>query len=112
MPSIEIIDILRVVAICAFAGGTSFAGALIARYINFTDRQVLFFTAFGAGILISAAIFGMVIEAEKAFLLKSDALRSPMGGNIAAFKTKQEAEKAKSEFNGEILLWNDIKPKK
>jgi zinc transporter, ZIP family len=66
MPSIEIIDILRVVAICAFAGGTSFAGGLIARYINFSDRQVLFFTAFGAGILISAAIFGMVIEAEKA----------------------------------------------
>src|ERR671918_2015921 len=65
MPSIEIIDILRVVAICAFAGGTSFAGGLIARYINFSDRQVLFFTAFGAGILISAAIFGMVIEAEK-----------------------------------------------
>jgi ZIP family zinc transporter len=65
MPSIEIVDILRVVAICAFAGGTSFAGGLIARYINFSDRQVLFFTAFGAGILISAAIFGMVIEAEK-----------------------------------------------
>lgn len=66
MPSIEIIDILRIVAICAFAGCTSFAGALIARYINFTDKQVLFFTAFGAGILISAAIFGMVIEAEEA----------------------------------------------
>src|ERR687892_2759593 len=65
MPSIEIIDIVRVVAICAFAGGTSFAGGLIARYINFSDRLVLFFTAFGAGILISAAIFGMVIEAEQ-----------------------------------------------
>ena len=65
MSNIEIIDILRVVAICAFAGGTSFAGGLIARYVNFSDRQVLFFTAFGAGILISAAIFGMVIEAEK-----------------------------------------------
>jgi ZIP family zinc transporter len=65
MPSIDIIDTLRVVAICAFAGGTSFAGGLIARYINFSERQVLFFTAFGAGILISAAIFGMVIEAEK-----------------------------------------------
>jgi len=66
MPSIEIIDIVRVIAICAFAGGISFAGGLIARYINFSDRQVLFFTTFGAGILISAAIFGMVIEAEKA----------------------------------------------
>lgn len=65
MPSIDIIDILRVIAICAFAGGASFAGALIARYIKFSERQVLFFTAFGAGILISAAIFGMVIEAER-----------------------------------------------
>lgn len=65
MPSIEITDVMRVVMICAFAGGTSFAGALIARYVNFSDRQILFFTAFGAGILISAAIFGMVIEAEK-----------------------------------------------
>jgi hypothetical protein len=33
MPSIEIIDILRVIAICAFAGG------LIARYINFSERD-------------------------------------------------------------------------
>lgn len=65
MPSIDIIDILRVIAICAFAGGTSFTGALIARYIKFSERQVLFFTAFGAEILISAAIFGMVIEAER-----------------------------------------------
>src|ERR687895_1556733 len=65
MPSIEIIEIVRVVGICAFAGGTSFAGGLIAKYVNFSDRQVLFFTAFGAGILISAAIFGMVIESEK-----------------------------------------------
>jgi zinc transporter, ZIP family len=65
MPTIEIIDVVRVVMICAFADGTSFAGALIARYFNFSDRQILFFTAFDAGILISAAIFGMVIEAEK-----------------------------------------------
>jgi ZIP family zinc transporter len=65
MSNIEIIDIVRVVAICAFAGGTSFVGGLIAKYINFSERQMLFFTAFGAGILISAAIFGMVIEAEK-----------------------------------------------
>jgi zinc transporter, ZIP family len=65
MLSIEIIEIVRVIAMSAFAGGTSFAGALIARYVNFSNRQILFFTAFGAGILISAAIFGMVIEAEK-----------------------------------------------
>src|SRR5918997_4652406 len=65
MPSIEVVEIVRVIAMSAFAGGTSFVGALIARYVNFSTRQTLFFTAFGAGILISAAIFGMVIEAEK-----------------------------------------------
>lgn len=65
MPSIEAADILRVVAICAFAGGTSLLGGLLGRYVRFGKRQVLFFTAFGAGILLSAAIFGMVVEAEK-----------------------------------------------
>jgi hypothetical protein len=57
IPRIEIINIVRVIAMSAFAG------ALTARYANFSNRQVLFFTAIGAGTLISAAIFGMVIEA-------------------------------------------------
>jgi ZIP family zinc transporter len=64
LPNTDLVDIIRVVAICAFAGGTSFVGGLIAKFFNFSDRQVLFFTSFGAGILISAAIFAMVIEAE------------------------------------------------
>ncbi|MGI0000720.1 MAG: hypothetical protein ACRD6Q_05805, partial [Nitrososphaeraceae archaeon] len=40
-------------------------GALIARKRNFSEQQVLFFTAFGAGILMVAAVFEMVIEAEE-----------------------------------------------
>lgn len=52
------------IAITTFAGGTSFLGALIARKRNFSEQQILFFTAFGAGILMAAAIFEMVIEAE------------------------------------------------
>jgi hypothetical protein len=51
-----------VIAITTFAGGTSFLGALIARKRNFSEQQILFFTAFGAGILMAAAIFGMVID--------------------------------------------------
>jgi zinc transporter, ZIP family len=58
-------DILRVIAITAFAGGTSFLGVYIAKRMRFTDQQVLTLTAFGAGILIAAAVFEMVIEAEK-----------------------------------------------
>jgi ZIP family zinc transporter len=53
-----------VIAITTFAGGTSFLGALIARKRNFSEQQILFFTAFEAGILMAAAIFEMVIEAE------------------------------------------------
>ena len=59
------LDILRVIAITAFAGGTSFLGVYIAKRTRFTDQQVLTLTAFGAGILIAAAVFEMVIEAEK-----------------------------------------------
>jgi ZIP family zinc transporter len=59
------LDILRVIAITAFTGGTSFLGVYIAKRMRFTDQQVLTLTAFGAGILIAAAVFEMVIEAEK-----------------------------------------------
>ncbi|MBD0360718.1 MAG: hypothetical protein ICV56_08420, partial [Nitrososphaeraceae archaeon] len=63
--SLEVLDILRVIALLSFAGGTSFLGALISKYKKFGDQQILFLTSFGAGILISAAIFEMVIEAER-----------------------------------------------
>ena len=63
--SLEVLDILRVIALLSFAGGTSFLGAVISKYKKFGDQQILFLTAFGAGILISAAIFEMVVEAEK-----------------------------------------------
>jgi zinc transporter, ZIP family len=63
---VEAADMLRVVALAAFAGGTSFLGALLSRYIRFRSGQILFLTSFGAGVLISAAIFEMVIEAEEA----------------------------------------------
>jgi ZIP family zinc transporter len=63
--AISFTDILMVMGITLFAGGTSFIGALIAKYVNFSTSVILFLTAFGAGILISAAIFEMVIQAEK-----------------------------------------------
>src|ERR671919_1381312 len=63
--TIGAIDILRVIAITSFAGGTSFLGIYISKRTNFSEDHVLALTAFGAGILISAAIFSMVIEAEK-----------------------------------------------
>ena len=79
--SLEVLDILRVIALISFAGGTSFLGALISKYKKFGDQQVLFLTAFGAGILISAAIFEMVVEAEKIIGITLTLL-SFIGGSI------------------------------
>lgn len=63
--AIEVFDILRVIAITSFVGGASFLGALISKKRKFSEQKILALTAFGAGILMSAAIFGMVVEAEK-----------------------------------------------
>lgn len=52
------------------------------------------------------------IKSENAFLLKSDALRSPMGGNIAAFKSMEDRESIRIKLNGELLTWENIKPGK
>ena len=79
--SLEVLDILRVIALLTFAGGTSFLGALISKYKKFGDQQILFLTAFGAGILISAAIFEMVVEAEKIIGITLTLL-SFIGGSI------------------------------
>ncbi|MGA6988980.1 MAG: ZIP family metal transporter [Nitrososphaeraceae archaeon] len=70
------------IAITTFAGGTSFLGALIARKRNFSEQQILFFTAFGAGILMAAAIFEMVIEAETSLGITSTTLAFLAGAII------------------------------
>jgi len=41
------------------------------------------------------------------FILKSDALRSPMHGNMAAFTTKEHLTNARKQFNGDMLTWSD-----
>lgn len=58
-------EIIQTIALTSFAGFTSFLGIYMAKKINFSRRAVLALTSFGAGILIAAAIFEMVVEAEK-----------------------------------------------
>jgi len=48
------------------------------------------------------------IDADKAFLLVSPQLKTPMGGNAAAFASQDEAEKMKSTEGGDILHWNEV----
>ena len=51
------------------------------------------------------------IDLDKSFFLLSTALKSPMGGNAAAFATQQEAEKIKTTIPGDIVTWDELQEK-
>lgn len=49
-----------------------------------------------------------LINVNKSFLLKSNDLKSPMGGNIAAFDNPDSLMKIKQRYTGELVNWKDI----
>ena len=49
-------------------------------------------------------------KVETTFLLQSEELRSPMGGNIAAFTSEDSLNKMKEKFNGTVTNWATIFP--
>ncbi|HQW83518.1 MAG TPA: nitrous oxide reductase accessory protein NosL [Ferruginibacter sp.] len=49
-----------------------------------------------------------LIDVEKALFLNADELRSPMGGNIAAFDNKDSLAVIQKRFNGNNISWNDM----
>jgi copper chaperone NosL len=53
---------------------------------------------------------GRWLASVEAFLLQSESLNSPMGGNTIAFASEQERTDAMTQFNGSKLLWQDIDP--
>jgi copper chaperone NosL len=53
---------------------------------------------------------GIWIQPDKAFFLKSDLIKSPMGGNFAVFASEAERDEANKQYNGQKLKWDDIKP--
>ena len=48
------------------------------------------------------------IEASKAFLYRSDELRSPMGGNTASFSKEAEMTETAKRFKGEKVSWTAL----
>lgn len=50
-----------------------------------------------------------LFDATNAWLVKSDDIKSPMGGNTVAFSTKEQAEQhAKTLQNASILTWSNL----
>ncbi|CAN5745235.1 hypothetical protein BH23THE1_BH23THE1_02640 [soil metagenome] len=52
---IEISNVITIIAITAFAGCTSFVGALISHKMQISESKILTLTAFGAGLLMSVS---------------------------------------------------------
>lgn len=51
---------------------------------------------------------GELINTNNCFLVKNDELKSPMGANIAAFKSEKDLKDYQSEFSGTELKWEDF----
>ena len=52
---------------------------------------------------------GKLIDAKSASYLKSELVKSPMASNVAAFKSESDLEKVKTELNGTVLSWDNVK---
>ena len=48
------------------------------------------------------------IVAQKAFLLKSEELHSPMGGNVASFDNEKKLKDAAQKVKGETVTWDAL----
>ena len=49
-----------------------------------------------------------LLDAQQAKFLKSDALKSPMGGNVAAFQHADSLRNIQQQFAGNQLQWDDL----
>jgi copper chaperone NosL len=49
------------------------------------------------------------IDASKAWYLKSDLLKSPMGLNISSFANKSDAQNVRNVFPGKLINWEQVK---
>ncbi len=51
---------------------------------------------------------GILIDASNAFYLHGGEVRSPMGGKLAAFETRDDAEEFQQQLSSDLILWADV----
>lgn len=54
---------------------------------------------------------GSLVDAYTATYLISEKIKSPMGANLSAFSSKEDAIHMQNEFGGELYTWSEIKIK-
>lgn len=52
---------------------------------------------------------GELIDLRKAFFLKSDVFRSPMGMNVLSVSSEEKLNEIKSQHGGEVLTYNEVR---
>lgn len=50
----------------------------------------------------------VLIDASKALFVKDEGLKSPMGGNIAAFNSKESAQSYAEKIETSVLSWDEV----
>jgi copper chaperone NosL len=49
-----------------------------------------------------------LVDATSSFYVKSEAIKSPMASNIAAFASKEDLDNLNKNWNGQALSWNQL----
>ncbi|MCE7862486.1 MAG: nitrous oxide reductase [Bacteroidetes bacterium CHB5] len=49
-----------------------------------------------------------LIDAQQAWYIKSENLRTPMASEVAAFETEESTQPFKKEWNGVLMSWGEI----
>jgi copper chaperone NosL len=52
---------------------------------------------------------GELIDLKKAFFLKSDVFRSPMGMNVLSVSSEEKLNEIKSQHGGEVLTYSEVR---
>lgn len=78
--------------------------------IRFLKSGVLKESEINQNVVINFQKQNDFLNVKNCFLLLSPEMNSPMGGNVGAFSSQQEAEKTKGQ-EGSILNWNDLHSK-
>ena len=63
--------------------------------------------------MVDYSVHGKLVSVKDCFLIRGEAVRSPMGGNTAAFSNEDSMKKFKSVLQAADAVWTDpFKPEK
>lgn len=76
--------------------------------ISFMKSGTVPSTEIASVYLVDFSEKGKLVKAEESFLLQAEQLRSPMGGNVAAFTVADSMKKFQQEIRGVSVNWKDL----